>query len=400
MSLGPSFTLDIFSPKEESPLDPADKTRIAKYVYVDSDEDLDTLKLTIDNKDQTQSENPAWAKGNEIETSFGVGNNRSALKRFVIKTAKGFPNLVITAFETTIKLNAVDRCRIFENVKLSDIARTLAREQGFSDVNIQDTATTHIQITQAHEPDARFLKRIAEKVGFQFFIDSGVFHWHERDFKQQPLRLLKFFTSKVGDIIKYKFIDDSASKPGEIEERGFDSLEKSPYVVTGSDKDTKRTSLGSVVGVYNTETAELQLITKVVRPTAAKSEPEAKEVVDGKFKKSLETQVGLSITTALEGSIPAKVILRIEGIGSIHSGNFYVKQGTHTITKDTGRSVFKCLRNAVSGNLSKKKDEGAVDGDKNEVETPKDAQKLEASAVIDTETGKPIITYRPTAGKT
>ncbi len=402
MTLGPSFTLESFSPKEQTPMFPIDTSRVKSFKIEDSDEDLDTLVLVIDNKDMTQTENPAWAKGNTLEGSFGVGNARSTAKKFIIKTAKGFPNLKVTAFETTIELNAIDKCRAFTNVKLSDVAQTLAIEAGFETVSqvIQETAAVHTQVTQAHEPDARFLKRIAEKNGFQFFINEGVFHWHERDFKQQPIRVLKYFTSLDGDIIGFKFEDDTASKPGEIEEKGINILEKKAIAVTANNKETIRTSLGSIVGVYDKETSELHLITKVVRPTAARTETEAKEEVDGKFKKSLESQIGLEFTMHLTGDLPAKTVVRVEGIGSIYSGNYYIKKGTHTIKENSGRSVFKALRNAVTGSISKKQDEGEVSGDKNETETPRDPKKLEQVAQIGRETGKLETTYRPVAGKT
>ncbi len=396
----PFFRLQFLTPKDTNPKDISRVDKVRQFTLTDSDEDLDTLDLLVDNQDLAQSENPAWEDGNVLLAAFGLGALEAPQRRFKIKKITGFPGIKVTAFEDkTLEANAVDLCRVFTNQTHSAIATAVAAELGFKApfVQIQTTTTVHPQISQVHEPNARFLKRIASKNGFQFFIDNSIFHWHERDFKQPPLKELVYYTSNQGDILTFKVEEDTASKPGDIKTIGLDPMQKEIFEVAANNKETKRVSLGSVVGVFDEETGELQLKNRVVRPTPKRTQAQAKDEADASFKRTLENQVKLKLTLPLSPDIPAKTILLIQGIGPVYSGNWYVKQVKHTVAGDSGRTVATCLRNAVSKDL-RDSTEGQVDGEKNESTSVQNKKVLRKVGKINPETGKLEVELLPAPG--
>lgn len=203
--------------------------RIVGFEYEDSESKADTCKLTVDNYDLTAYDNPIWKKGNILEVTWGYPGRMSPTRKCLITKVSGFNKLTIEAVALSVLLNNAKQCRTWENKTYSQIASEIAVEWGYEveDQHIERTDQVFEVVTQAQESDATFLKRLANAIGYQFWIDFLGFHFHTRDLQQVPHRRYVYFTDPGrGEILSINIENDITAKPGERRVHGRDPLNR------------------------------------------------------------------------------------------------------------------------------------------------------------------------------
>jgi len=134
-------------------------------------------------------------------------------------------------------MNKVARCRTFENVTRADVVRQIAQENGFgaNRQDIDDTEHVLPLITQARMTDAQLLRRLADREGFEFYVDFDGLHFHQRRLGQKPVRTLQWYTApEIGEIISLNIENDVTAKPGAVSIRGRDPLTRKDIAERGS----------------------------------------------------------------------------------------------------------------------------------------------------------------------
>ena len=178
--------------------------RVVSLTYEDCESKADKLVLSVDNWDLRNFDSPTWKKGNLLEVSWGYVGHMSPIRRVVIQRVTGFQTLNVEAHGLAVLLHKVAKSRTFENLRRSDVARELANDYGYGldRQDIEDTAVVLSCITQARMTDAQLLRRLADREGFQFYIDFDGLHFHRRRLGQRPARVLRFYTPpEVGEVI-------------------------------------------------------------------------------------------------------------------------------------------------------------------------------------------------------
>lgn len=197
--------------------------KILDFEYQDCDSKADLCKFSVDNYDCKAYDEPLWKKGNMVIVSWGYEGMMAPTRRCVIDAVKGFNPLKIEAHGLELMMNRASRNRVWRETTYSEIARAIALSWGYGPEMQQIEATTETfdTVTQGRQSDAQFLRRLASKVGFQFYIDFDGFHFHMRRLDQRTHRVYQYFTDPGrGDILDIDLENDITAKPGRVGTRG------------------------------------------------------------------------------------------------------------------------------------------------------------------------------------
>lgn len=323
--------------------------RILGWAFDDNESKADKLALTIDNWDLVNFDSPVWEKGNELEFSFGYVGNMSPTRKLIVKSVKGSTRLTIEAFGKEYAFDRFKRCRTFEGGRRSDAVRRIAEENGFGDnAEIEDTEKVFDILTQARQTDAQFVRRMAAKEGFEFYVDFDGFHFHPRRVGQRPIKSLTWYTDNVGQIQTFNIENDISRQPSRVVTRGRDPLKKKSFQVdVDSTKDFSPTlaptadqvAIGKAVADGLTFAGEVFLKGYRATPlgaigevltTSEKDKPAAERKAKGRARKRRQLTVKMKMQIVGDPQLIAKTVVRVEGIGNRLSGNYYVKSHKHT----------------------------------------------------------------------
>lgn len=423
----PQFFVKVEPPKGSKSLGEDITYSVLSFEYEDSEKKTDLLKLSIRNDDLSYFDHPVFQKGTVLTVSWGYPGNMTPPRQCVVQTIKGFTTLTVEAQDKGVLLNKKGVSRTFENVKRSDVAATIATEQGYavSQRFIDDTAVVYPAIVQAAQTDAQFLKKLADLEGFEFYVDYDGFHWHKRAFDQKPMRVLMYYLPPgVGDILTCSVDNDVSGKPGAVTVAGRNPLEKKDIKVTADPSNTPRTTLSTTPEVVP-QPPPVQLVEKVdprtgtttavyapppknpasadsaassqVRPSSVSDDAQARREAQGVFTRTQQTAVQLSCTMVGDPEIAAKVVLEIQGIGRRLSGKYYLTEVKHTLNASGYLIAFKGKSDGTNGTGARKP--AAAKPNTKEADKPAEVPPLQLIEVVNPRTGETKSVYRDPRGK-
>ena len=339
--------------------------RVLAFSFEDNERKADKLKLTVDNWDLANFDTPIWEKGNQLEISWGYVGAMAPARRMVIKKVTGSTKLSIEAYSKAFLLDTVPRTRCFENKTRSQIAVQIAEENGFAadQQDIEDTEETIPSMSQARMTDAAFMRKLAQREWFEFFIDFDGFHFHKRKLGQAPLRELVWYNSDQGDILSFNVTNDITKRIGGRKVKGRDPIKKKDFEVevdateieetlapdpevtkaaaSGNDNRTlgpesgprlkgaailagSATSVDSSADLSSWKKIEFGSTTEVTAKTA-------KRKARGKVRKQRQATVKMKLKIVGDPLLLAKSVVKISGVGKRLSGNYYVKSHKHAL---------------------------------------------------------------------
>lgn len=344
----PSFSVGVYSPSTQL-TERVPPERCISFSFEDTELKADKATLTIDNYDVSQIGSPLWQTGNILLVQFGYVGSWSPEHTLKITKVKGFAALTIEALGAT-EMNMARQPRpdrYWESVKRSDVARLIAREYGFLDhqIFIEDTKVVLPQITQGPLDDHRFLRGMAAKEGFYFYVDNGQFHFHPRNLAQASHRVFEYFTGRGlggGNIISLEMEDSRPpKKPGAIVVSHRDPATKTTRTerVT-SDSPHALSSETTRVGIYD-EPAGSQVGQDACMGSSATTWEGAKREAQARLNDVQQKGMVLTVQAAGDPGFLAKSVCEIRGVGPHLSGKYYVVSVKHDIGPSGYKMTFK-----------------------------------------------------------
>lgn len=320
--------------------------RVLSFAYEDNEKKADLLKLTVDNWDLSNFDDPVWKAGNKLIVTWGYPGNMAPPRTCIIQKVTGSVQLSVEAQGQAVLMNKEVHNRTFENVQRSELVHSLAKEYGYDDEHrfIEETTEVYDMIVQGRATDAQLIKRLADAEGFEFYVDWTGFHWHPRRLAKKPLRVLQWYLPPgVGDILAFNVENDVFAKPGKVKAKGRDPLNKKDVTGEASNGETERPALQPVTeGIIDPITGVVTLQTTIAseetKPTTETSSAQAKKEADGAYKRSVQTTVKIDLDHVGDPQMLAKSVIELRGISKRLSGLYYVNQINHTI--DSGG--YKC----------------------------------------------------------
>ena len=351
--------LDVYAPSckvkiEGEPLPPT------SVLSVSLDENLETpckfdviLNEEIDIKTQkfTWLGNQLLNPGNEVEIFFGYATKESkSLFKGTIKAlspsfpATGTPTLTVEGYDLsyamqkkTAKINDAD-------VKHSDIASELAKMYKLK-TDVEDSKKKFKKVTRKKsEKDYKFLRRLADKSGFECFVQGDTLHFRKSKETKDDGNIVKTFQFRK-NIISFSPRLSMAALVKEV-------------VVTGWNKDTKkpikvRLVLGSIGS--GSDIVSLEKLIKasegsdpqVIEHKALSSEDEAMDIAKVALTKAINSFIQGTLECIGDVDLRPGENIKIEGVGDIFNGYYYITSAKHTFGDGGYKTTLGVRRNLL-----------------------------------------------------
>lgn len=317
------------------------RQRCKHFEYEGISDKMNRVTLKFENNDLRLLDNELLdeSQNNKLKFQFGYVDELTEPKEYVIQSNEGLKLVTVVAFQQKTEMSTQSRSDVYEQVKWSDVAIAVFKRNGLA-YQVEDTGVVYEQIVQSNESDNKFLKQGADKIGFEFYVENGVGHFHSKDFGQKPVRKFKYYPddderakAKLRDITpKAK----NVSKPPQTTKKGFDPYEGKEYEASSNKDNVDRTTAGEGTYLYDKGTGDEQYIPGKVEPSEHPKEVQAKEESDGEFKKTEENVVEADGDFVGDPAVLEKKLIEIENLGQKFSGIYRVKRCRHIISGSSG----------------------------------------------------------------
>lgn len=341
------------------------RRRCTQFEYEGIADKMNRVQLKFKNTDLKLLDNELLdeEKGNLLRFQFGYADGQlTKPKEYVIQANEGLKQITITAFQQKSKMSSQSRTTTYEQVKRSDVAIQAAKRNGLA-YQVEDTGVVFSQIVQSNETDNKFLKQMADKIGFEYYVENETLHFHSKDFGLKPVRKYKYYPND-DERAKAKLRDitpkaRNVSKPSQTTKKGFDPYEGKEYEAKSNKDNVERTTAGEGTYLYNPESGNESYIPGKVETSEHPKQAQAKEETDGEFKKTEEKTVTADGDFEGDPAVLEKQLIEINNLGKKYSGLYRVKRARHIITAGSG--VAYSMRLDLSKNAYHKggKDTGA-----------------------------------------
>jgi phage protein D len=248
----------------------------------------------------------------------------------------GMPELTVAGYDNLFPLTLGKRSRSWKKKTDSDVVALIAKEYNLS-ASIQTTTEQHAQIEQNQESDLEFIKKLADRNYFQFYIDANntLCFGPPSDTKDGIVEL-----AWGAGLLSFRPEANLAAQVSAVEVYGWDSDRKRAIVgkaVAGqeSGKDPKRTSGGAQVRAALNRDIVLQVRQPVF--TVAEANRRAQAVLDEHAKTFLTGEaecIGLP-------DLRPDTNINLGNLGVPFSKTYYVQETTHKVDTGGYRTVFK-----------------------------------------------------------
>lgn len=155
-------------------------------VRVDESTQLpDSFEIRIDDPHFELFDEDAFKLGTRIQIAFRADTEPIVVTSGEITAmcvepgVSGRHELVLTGLDLTHRLARGAKARTFANMTDADIARRVAADYGL-DAEIDATAETREHTFQSSETDYAFLRRLATRIGYDFWISEQTFYFKRR----------------------------------------------------------------------------------------------------------------------------------------------------------------------------------------------------------------------------
>jgi len=372
--------------------------RIIGFTFDDAESKADKLSLQLDNQDLSLFDREDLMGGATLEVSWGYAGNMAVPRRVVVKKLKGFTTLEVEGQALSTLMNREAKTRSWENVTRSAVVRQIAEEHGYEGqfIDVEDTGEVLDVVNQTAETDARFLRRLAAREEFEFYVDDGGFHFHERRQEAAPTHVFTWYSDPGrGDILSINVESDLIKRAGRVTVRGRDPMSRSTIESSSSNDTAGRSTLAEVVEVVDPETGSTSLETRnataSVHPTSAPTAGRAARESAARFRRAERATVKLSMQVVGDPTLHAKSIVEVRGISGLLSGKYYVTGVKHVISSSGYTCELKLTRDGQGRRARQVAREQR--GERNTSRPRTDGEMTQVEAV-DPETGATRIEYR------
>jgi len=339
--------------------------RVVSFKFIDDEEKHDVLKLVVDNTDLYFFDHPAWVAGNLVQFFFGYpgaifpGANQSKL--MVVDSVRGFHKLTITCVEQTSLANE-PVCVLHEDTTRAAIVEKLVAEGAFpgvvrAEIGSRDELEAEgLQtFSQSRQTDWQFIQRLAEKVGFEVYVEGEVLYFARRQLGGRPVRSYEYFYGEgllIAFDIKEHRVTDRAR---ETTVAGRDPIARERVEATGSNSTTTRDTMGNQSTLIADRGGGLQKAPagSALVTTPATNQSSVTQEANTHFRRTEQGEVEATARIIGDPLLPAKSVIEIVGISQQFSGKYYIKRVMHEITR---RSGYVCkldlLKNALTNSPS------------------------------------------------
>lgn len=347
--------------------------------YKDDSKKSDRCTITIDNTDLANFDEPIWRTGSLMLVQWGYPQALSAERRMRIRKVSGFQKLEIEAVGGALTLDRIERVQSYKapgGIRYSDVARIIAARWGFrhsSVTYIEETSQTFPVLNQFKVTDAQYLRWLANRVGFEWFIQYDGFHFHSRNYLEDATKKPRVFrynaTSTFNEVMNVAIKIDTTRVPGSLGVTTYtpDTRVRIDIDATGMSEEVKGAIVAMRAKGPSVHTASDLFIPGIddyaghhrVERLAPAKRDELKKNALAALQKAQSEVVKLSFTTIGDPNLYAKTRIYLDGVGKRLSQYYYVKSVEHTVAKGY-TCELECVSDGSNGVSNKSRFTGAT----------------------------------------
>jgi phage protein D len=241
--------------------------------------------------------------------------------------------------------------KIWKNKTYSQIAREIADKYKLK-AKVDESKELVASEPQGNKSDFTFLRHLADKIGYQFYIQADELHFHKRSLDKKPLLTLTYM-GRDGLLLSFRpkvKAQSSKAEGTQTKAVGFDPMAKKAVVHEASDSNLDQTVLGKktllVDGATGEEKYEAQETGKII-PSPEQTKKDNQVLAESVKQSAQLDQLEAEATVIGIPTIAAKEIIEIAGVSSKFSGNYYIKQVRHEIGAGGYLMTLELKRNAL-----------------------------------------------------
>jgi phage protein D len=244
--------------------------------------------------------------------------------------------LAVAGYDNLFPLTLGKQSKSWKKAADSDVVGEIAKDYNLS-TDIEPTKEKHPQVEQNQESDFEFIKKLAERNHYEFYIDThqNLRFGPPRD-KGEGIVTLRWGES----LLSFKPEANLAAQVTAVEVYGWDTQKKKPIVgkaVAGEESghDPRRQSGGERLRAAFGRDAVLQLRQPVF--TEAEAKRRAQAVLNDHAKKFV---TGEAECIGLTDLLPDRNII-LGNLGAPFSKTYYIQQTTHKVDGNGYRTRVK-----------------------------------------------------------
>jgi phage protein D len=282
--------------------------------------------------------------GSPVEISMGYGD-RTKLDPMLIGVvtelqtsfpSSGLPQLTVSGFDYSFCLTKGAGSDNWENKKDSDAVRDIARKYNL-DPKVEDTKVVQPKIVQSQESAAEFVRKLADRNGFEFFVTEKDLVFRKPANDKQGLIKLRWGRG----LLSFSPDIRLSEQVTEVEVHGWNIQTKKAIVGKAKRGDEPGRDPNRQSGAEYLERVckKTQSTLRIREPVFSQQEADlrAKAIL----KRRSEGFVGGRGETIGIPELKANVNVELDGLGKLFNTTFYVRQTTHTVDSSGYRTSFE-----------------------------------------------------------
>lgn len=289
-----------------------------------------------------------FAIGAAVEIRLGFGDALQGLIDAEITALEpaflrgGRPLLTVRGYDRRHRLLRGRKTRSFVQQKDSDIAATIAQEAGLS-AQTEDSQVVHEYVLQANQTDMEFLQGRARRIQYEMAVEGRTLHFRPVQNDQGETLTL----SPQDDLLEFYPQLSTLGQYSQLELRGWSPKDRKEIVARAGSGDEVSKMGGADSGAALVEGA-FGTATLLIGDQPVLNQAEADQLARACFNRvALRLIAGEGLCNGRTDLHPGQVI-RIEGIGTRFSGQYYVSAASHRYAPDRAyRTHFTVGRNAA-----------------------------------------------------
>jgi uncharacterized protein len=280
--------------------------------------------------------------GGPVSIHMGYGDRLDLMLNGIVTElqtsfpSSGLPQLTISGYDYMFCLTKGTGSKKYEKKKDSDVVRLIANEYGLKP-EVQDTEGIQPTIERSLESSAHFLRRLAERNGFEVFAtDKQLFFRKPASDKTGAIEL-----EWGRGLLSFSPTLNLSEQVTQVEVHGWNIQTKQPIVGKAKRGDEPGRDQGRSSGAeYLEKVCTKEQATLRIREPVF-SQQEADKRARAILKRRAQGFVGGRGETLGIPELEPNVNIKLGGLGKFFDTTFYVQQTTHTVDSSGYRTSFE-----------------------------------------------------------
>lgn len=326
--------------------------RISSFRFEDCVDEDNLLVLKMPDVDIDFIDEISSMKGDKILFQYGfltgekTGNRLGEIKTIEVKYSSKI-SLTIKCHDGGYAIKKQSSNAVYEEMTSFDIVKSIADKFNF-ELDAEKT-TEPITIPQGNKTYFEFLKRLAKKEGFDFFIVDNVIKFKSRDLSSDAVKLYEYGKA-TGNVLSFTPKYEDKGEANKVASSGIDDETGEVFNSETTPDQSNETGLGDKLIKFDINGNRLNDITEsgVMSVLPETKAIDVKKQNEKSNKDALLSNLTATLKLELDTTVTIENIITISGVAKEHSGNWYIKKKTDKIDSGGAFTDLELQRNATN----------------------------------------------------